>query len=56
MNERADLARKLELIGRFLMVDGLPELVGQYVEGMTIQKLNGITLQILAKGMAADKS
>lgn len=57
-NNRADLAHKFEVVGRFLEIDGVSELLMKTTDTdkkMTVAAYNGIVIQLMGIGMKADK-
>lgn len=46
MNNRNDLAERMELVGELFEIDGMEELVKKYEKGMKIVKFNAVTIQI----------
>lgn len=47
-NNRADLAEKMEIIGRIFEIDGMTELLNKYQSGMSTVKFNAVTIQVSA--------
>lgn len=54
-NNRADLAEKMELIGRIFEIDGMNELLVKYESGMSTVKFNAVTIQVSSLLLKADK-
>lgn len=54
-NNRKELAGQLDIIGRLLSIDGMGELLNQLDSKAGIVKVNGIVIQIVSKGINADK-
>ena len=48
VNNRADLAEKMEIIGRIFEIDGMTELLNKYQSGMSTVKFNAVTIQVSA--------
>ena len=46
MNERKELAEKMELIGTLFEIDGMSELLGKYEAGMNSVKFSAVTIQV----------
>lgn len=56
VNSRVDLAKKFEIVGRFLEMDGVNDLLFKVKEGINITQYNGIAIQLMGIGMKKDKS
>lgn len=46
MNNRAELAERMELVGQVFEIDGMQELLTKFEKGMSMVKFNAITIQV----------
>lgn len=56
VNSRADLAKKFEIVGKFLEIDGVNDLLFKVKEGINITQYNGIAIQLMGIGMKENKA
>lgn len=56
MNNRTDLAEKMEVIGQIFEIDGMDALLGKYESGMPMVKFNAVTIQVSGLLLRKNKS
>lgn len=54
-NKRMDLADKLEIVGRFLEIKGVNDLLFKIDKNLDISQFNGVTIQLMSIGLKKDK-
>lgn len=54
-NNRADLAEKMEIIGRIFEIDGMTDLLNKYEKDMGTVKFNAVTIQVSALLLKSNK-
>lgn len=48
MNNRGDLAERMELVGQVFEIEGMQELLTKYEKGISMVKFNAVTIQVSA--------